>query len=71
MPLSSHLRPHDIVDKTLKVWDAESGQEMLTLRGHVESVWSVHFSPDGTRIVSGSADANLKIWDARSLAASK
>lgn len=59
------------MDKTLKVWDAESGQEMLTLRGHVESVWSVHFSPDGTRIVSGSADDNLKIWDARPLADSK
>ena len=51
-------------DKTLKVWDAETGQERLTLKGHNGRVWSVAFSPDGTRIVSGSADKTLKVWDA-------
>jgi WD40 repeat protein len=27
---------------------------------------SVAFSPDGTRIVSGSDDATLRLWDAKS-----
>ena len=40
-------------DKTMKVWDAATGQETLTLRDTPNSV-SVAFSPDGRRIVSGS-----------------
>ena len=51
-------------DQTLKVWDAETGQETLTLKGHTGSVYSVAFSPDGRRIVSGSQDGTLKVWDA-------
>jgi len=53
-------------DNTLKVWDAESGAELMTLRGHKEYVKSVAFSPDGKRIVSGSWDNMLKVWDANS-----
>ena len=41
-------------DKTVKVWDAATGQEMLTLKGHTGGCHSVAFSPDGKRIVSGS-----------------
>ncbi|MFN7769521.1 MAG: hypothetical protein ACK5UC_20165 [Planctomycetaceae bacterium] len=51
-------------DKTLKVWDAVTGQETLTLTGHTNRVFSVAYSPDGKRIVSGSYDKTLKVWDA-------
>jgi hypothetical protein len=51
-------------DNTLKVWDAENGQEVLTLKGHTESVEGVAYSPDGKRLVSGSHDNTLKVWDA-------
>jgi WD40 repeat protein len=58
-------------DLTLKVWDAETGQETLTLKGHSNDVWRVSFSPDGKRIVSGSTDKTVKIWDVWSLDTSK
>ena len=34
------------------------------LTGHTDAVLSVAFSPDGTRIVSGSADNTVRVWDA-------
>jgi WD40 repeat protein len=50
-------------DNTLKVWDAQTGQETLTLTGHKETVNGVAFSPDGTRITSSSYDGTIKVWD--------
>jgi WD40 repeat protein len=51
-------------DKTVKVWDADTGQEIRTLKGHTAAVFSVASSPDSKRFVSGSVDHTLKIWDA-------
>ena len=45
--------------------------ETLTLKGHSEPVSSVSFSPDGKRIVSGSGDNTVKIWDISPLDRSK
>ena len=39
------------------------GWQERTLRGHFDEVLSVAFSRDGKRIVSGSADTLVKIWD--------
>ena len=30
---------------------------------HNGTIWSVTFSPDGTKIVSGSYDQTIKVWD--------
>src|SRR5262249_3024185 len=38
-------------DKTIKVWDADRGSELLTLRGHKDAVLAVAFSGDGRKIV--------------------
>ena len=36
---------------------------MRTLTGHTDIVFSVAFSRDGNRVVSGSGDNLVKIWD--------
>jgi tetratricopeptide (TPR) repeat protein/tRNA A-37 threonylcarbamoyl transferase component Bud32 len=51
-------------DGTAKVWDAKTGAEILTLKGHENWVYWATFSPDGTRIVTASQDT-VKVWDAR------
>ena len=49
-------------DRTIKIWNASTGELQSTLTGHSGSVFSVAFSKDGTRLVSGSADKTVKIW---------
>ena len=51
-------------DKTIRVWDASTGIEMLPpLRDHGDWVTSIAFSPDGSKIISGSEDRTIRIWD--------
>ena len=38
--------------------------QVRTMMGHEGEVFSVAFSPDGKRVVSGSVDMLVKIWDA-------
>jgi WD40 repeat protein/serine/threonine protein kinase len=52
-------------DKTVKIWDARTGQEIRTLKGHAQGVTSVTFSPDGALLASGSIDNTVKLWNAR------
>jgi len=50
-------------DKTLKVWDLETGRCRATFEGHTNSVFGVAITSDGKTVVSGSDDKTLKVWD--------
>ena len=43
-----------------KMWSPE----LLQLRGHHNTVNCVAFSPDGSKIISGSCDETIRVWDA-------
>ncbi len=51
-------------DKTVKIWEAGTGQCVRTLKGHAGWVLSVSCSPDGGAIVSGSSDKTARAWEA-------
>ena len=43
--------------------EAGAGCQVRTLAGHLDWVRSVAISADGKRVVSGSEDETVKIWD--------
>ena len=45
------------------MWDARTGAERLTLTGHTDHVRGCAVAPNGSYIVSASADRTLKVWD--------
>ena len=49
--------------ESLIIWNVDSGEALMTLRGHRDSVRSVSYSPDGSRIVSAGGD-QMVLWDA-------
>jgi len=49
-------------DKTARLWDTATGQEIMTLRGHEADIYAVAFSPDSRILVTGSADRTARVW---------
>ena len=50
---------------TASVWDARTGKRLLSLRGATSPIDDIAYSPDGSRLVTGSADGTAVLWDAR------
>lgn len=50
-------------DKTIRLWNAETGMVIRTLEEHSYAVTCVAWSPDGRSLASGSRDRLIKIWD--------
>jgi WD40 repeat protein len=52
-------------DRTVRIWDFDSGQELLTLSGHSHPVMEVSLSADGRCLTSIGSDGTVMIWEAR------
>lgn len=51
--------------RNVQVWDTSGGKRLRTLSGHQGVVTDVALSPDGSRLVSASADTTLLVWQTR------
>ncbi|CAD8055015.1 unnamed protein product [Paramecium primaurelia] len=52
-------------DKSIRLWNIQTGQQNALLNGHSDYVRSVCFSPDGQTLASGSDDNSIRLWDVR------
>jgi WD40 repeat protein len=52
-------------EKTIKVWDLESGREIITLKGHTGWISAMALTSDDKYLISGCNDGSLKVWDIR------
>jgi eukaryotic-like serine/threonine-protein kinase len=50
-------------DKTIKVWNPQTGKLLRTLSGHSDAVRAIAISQDGSLLASGSSDKTIKIWN--------
>jgi WD40 repeat protein len=51
-------------DGTARVWNPDTGEEMLVLAPRGGTVWDAAWSPNGQRIVTGDQSGAVKVWDA-------
>jgi WD40 repeat protein len=49
-------------DKTIKVWNLQTGELLRNLKGHRDGVYAIALSPNEKIIASGSADKTIKLW---------
>ena len=65
---SSILEGTDEDEGVIRVvlWDVETGEQIASVLGHTDVIWSLSFSIDGTLLASAAVDGTVKLWDVSS-----
>ncbi len=50
-------------DQIIKLWDLKTTANPRSLKGHEGIIHSIAFSPNGERLISGSWDKTIRLWD--------
>ena len=62
-PDGRYLASAGLFDRTVKVWDAESGDQLLDLDAFLNNVSMAAWSPDGNQFATASDDGRAIVWD--------
>jgi F-box/WD-40 domain protein MET30 len=58
---SSNIMMTGSYDKTVRIWNLETGELLSTLKGHTRCIRALQF--DEAKLVTGSMDQTLKVWN--------
>ena len=61
--VGNHFLAAGCTDHTIKIWDLQSKELKYNLEGHKNHVTCVCFSPDGARLLTGSEDKMIRVWE--------
>src|SRR5262249_38300759 len=50
-------------DKSVRVWDMATGQQVLCIQAHDYAILGLALSPDGKSAITASADGTVKVWE--------
>ena len=50
-------------DTTAKLWDYQSGKDLVTFKGHSQGISDVAWSPTNSYICTASDDQTIQVWD--------
>ena len=50
-------------DRNARIWNAETGEIVEILRGHINQVQAARFGPNGQYLVTMSYDNTVRLWD--------
>ncbi|MFC1763449.1 protein kinase [Planctomycetota bacterium] len=59
----STMAQPDAQTASIKIWDANSGEELITIHDVAKRIDSVSFHPEGKRILTGHASSEAFEWD--------
>ncbi|NJK66922.1 MAG: hypothetical protein HC786_19035 [Richelia sp. CSU_2_1] len=50
-------------DKTVRLWDWQTGECVAKLPGHTDFIYGIAFSKDGQILATGSTDSSVRLWN--------
>lgn len=50
-------------DRTIGVWDTQSGQRLRSLLGHTSEISAMDINFSGTLLISAALDRSCRVWD--------